>query len=148
MEEKLLAFCGLYCGDCAGYSGEIANAAKALLCILKKYNFTRTARYLFSDELTDMDVFLKKLTFMTTLRCNTVCRLKTDNETKCRIRACCCKKGFYACYECDMFERCETLMHMQGVHGDSCVKNLRAIKALGLEQWLRKGNRQWFDEET
>lgn len=35
-EKKLLAFGGLYCGDCAGYSGEIAELAKKLRQTLKK----------------------------------------------------------------------------------------------------------------
>jgi hypothetical protein len=134
MDKNLVAFCGLYCGDCAGYSGEIANAANAPLCIMKRYDFTRTARSLFSDDLADMDGFLKKLTFMTTLRCTTVCRQKTEGETKCAIRTCCCEKEFYACHECECFERCETLMRMEDLHGDSCIKNLLGIKSMGLEQ--------------
>ena len=48
MEERknLLAYCGLYCGDCAGYSGEIADAAKNLVELLEKYRFDRTAKSL------------------------------------------------------------------------------------------------------
>lgn len=147
MDKNLVAFCGLYCGDCAGYSGKIADAAKALLLSIKRYEFTKTARCLFPDDLQDMDDFLKKLTFITTLRCTAVCRLKTEGETKCAIRACCRKKGFYACYECDSFDRCETLMRMQDLHGDSCIKNLMGIRSMGLEQWLIKGKRYWFGEK-
>jgi len=147
MDKNLIAFCGLYCSDCAGYSGEIADAAKSLLFGLKKYDFTKTARCLFSDDLTDMDDFLKKLTFITTLRCATVCRIKTEGETKCAIRVCCRKKGFYACYECACFKRCEQLMRMEELHGDSCIKNLMGIKLMGLEQWLKKGKRYWFGEK-
>ena len=40
--KDLLAYCGLYCGDCLGYTGVIADAAKNLMMVLKKYKFDRT----------------------------------------------------------------------------------------------------------
>jgi len=146
MDKNLVAFCGLYCGDCAGYSGEIADAAQSLLSSIQKYDFTKTAQCLFSEDLEDMDGFLKRLTFIATLRCTAVCRLKTEGETKCAIRVCCRNKGFRACYECDGFEQCEKLAHMKDLHGDSCIKNLTGIKSMGLEQWLEKGTRYWFGD--
>ena len=38
---KLLAHCGLYCGDCAGFSGDIASAAIKLKVTLCAYNFKK-----------------------------------------------------------------------------------------------------------
>jgi len=59
MKERkdLLAYCGLYCGDCAGYSGETGNTAKNLMKVLEKYKFDRTAKCLFSEKLGDNDKF-------------------------------------------------------------------------------------------
>ncbi|MFX0148347.1 MAG: hypothetical protein ACFE8E_11460 [Candidatus Hodarchaeota archaeon] len=46
-KRELLAYCGLYCGDCGGFSGEISDAAIKLNQKLKKYKFERSAKYLF-----------------------------------------------------------------------------------------------------
>ena len=54
---KLLAYCGLYCGDCAGYSGEIADRAKDLKKVIEKYKFELTAKSMFSQKLKDYDDF-------------------------------------------------------------------------------------------
>jgi len=146
--KKLLAYCGLYCGDCAGYSGEIANTAKKFKKVLEKYKFDRTAKSLFSKELKDYDKFCEMLGFITGLKCPQTCREREDSSTSCKIRKCCKDKGFYACYECDDFKTCNILKSLEGLHQDSCVKNLEAIKKMGLETWIIKGKRLWFGTEV
>jgi len=150
MKERkdLLAYCGLYCGDCAGYSGEIATTAKNLMKVLEKHKFNRTAKCLFSEELKDYTEFCEMLGFMTELKCPKICRQREDSSTSCKIRKCCRDRGFYACYECDDFESCEKLRSLEELHGDSCVKNLKAIKEVGLEAWIIKGKRLWFGSEV
>ncbi|MBU7045310.1 MAG: hypothetical protein HXS54_02650 [Theionarchaea archaeon] len=103
MKEKkdLLAYCGLYCGDCLGYTGVIADAAETFINVLKTYKFDQTVTHIFPEN-----------------------------------------KGFYACYECTDFETCENLKSLhKGLHYDSCLKNLQAIKEMGLESWIIKGKR-------
>ena len=56
-DKNLLAYCGLYCGDCAGYTGAIADAAEALKKAVEENKFERTARELFADELGEYDEF-------------------------------------------------------------------------------------------
>jgi len=150
MKERkdLLAYCGLYCGDCVGYIGEIADTAKSLTKVLEKFKFDRTAEFLFSEELKDYDKFCMMLGFMTGLKCPKICREKENSSTSCNIRKCCRGRGFYACYECDGFEICEKLKSLEGLHGDSCVKNLKAIKEMGLEAWMTQGKRLWFGSEV
>lgn len=150
MKERkdLLAYCGLYCGDCAGYSGEIADTAKNLKNILKKYKFDRTAKCLFSEQLKDYDNFREMLEFITSLKCPTICRERADSETSCKIKKCCRVRGFYACCECDDFEICEKLESLEELHGDSCVTNLKAIKEMGPEAWISRGKRHWFGSDT
>ena len=143
----MLAYCGLYCGDCAGYLGEIAHTAKNLMKVLEKFKFDRTAKCLFSEELRDYDKFCEMLGFMTSLKCEQICREREDSGTSCKIRKCCRERGFYACYECDDFEICEKLKSLEGLHGDSCVKNLKAIKEMGLEAWVIRGKRLWFGSD-
>ena len=146
--KELLAFCGLYCGDCLGYTGLVAKRAKSLMAVLEKHQFDRTAKSVFSVELKDYDRFREMLGFMSGLKCPKICRKREDSETSCKIRECCIEKGFYACYECDDFEICGKLKSfMQGLHADSCLKNLRAIKEMGLEAWIKKGKKFWYWSE-
>ncbi|MBN2461424.1 MAG: DUF3795 domain-containing protein [Candidatus Cloacimonetes bacterium] len=144
-KEKLLAYCGLYCGDCAGHSGEIAHAARILLNLLKKYKFKLTARHMFHEEIHDYDEFIDTLSFMANLICPRICRLR--DKSNCSIWACCRERGFIACYQCNEFENCEKLQSMEDLHGDSCQINLRSIRRLGLAEWIRKGKRHWFGSD-
>jgi hypothetical protein len=142
--KELLAYCGLYCGDCAGYSGEIAKSAIYLQNLFSKYHFEITAKHYFSKDLKEYNKFTNMLQFITTLKCEKVCRKKTDNDTKCKIRKCCIDKGFFACYECNNYKRCENLKAQEKAHGDSCLKNFQAIKEMGIDNWVKTGKRYWF----
>ena len=146
--KDLLAYCGLYCGDCAGYSGEIADTAENLKNVLKKYKFDRTAKCLFSEQLKDYDNFREMLGFITGLKCSTICREREDSGASCKIKKCCRDRGFYACCECDDFEICEKLKSLEELHGDSCMMNLKAIKEMGLEAWISRGKRHWFGSDV
>ena len=64
--RELLAYCGLYCGDCAGYSGEIAKSTNHLQTLLTKYHFDITAKHYFSKDLKEYKKFSKMLQFITT----------------------------------------------------------------------------------
>jgi len=145
---NLFAYCGLYCGDCAGYTGEIAASARALLKVLERYKFARTASCLFSEELGDYDRFQEMLRFMTTLRCPRICRERELVETSCEIKKCCIEQRFYACYECDAFGTCGKLAVHEDLHGDACVTNLRAVREMGLEAWVASDKRLWFGSEV
>jgi hypothetical protein len=147
-QKEMLAYCGLYCGDCGGYSGEIAESAKNLDRVLKKYKFERTSQSLFSNELKEYDKFSTMLQFMTSMKCPTICRKRKDGETTCEIRKCCRKKGFYTCSECDSFESCEKLKTMENLHRDSCIKNLKNIREKGIETWLKTCKRYWFGSDV
>ncbi|NQV19386.1 MAG: DUF3795 domain-containing protein [Armatimonadetes bacterium] len=147
-DSNLLAYCGLYCGDCAGYSGEIADRAKDLENVIEKYKFELTAKSMFSKELKDYDEFLRKLKFISGLKCSEICREREIGSTNCEIRKCCIGKGFYACYECEDFEICEKFKALEELHKDSCAKNLKAIKEIGLKNWITNGKRLWFGSKV
>lgn len=146
-KKSLLAYCGLYCGDCAGYSGEIAEAAENLKKITQRYKFHHTAKHLFSKELKDYAGFCDMLDFMTKLKCHTTCRQIEPTKVKCEISKCCLEQGFFSCHECSTFEDCDKLRKLEGLHGDSCIKNLKAIKQMGVEAWIREGKRLWFADD-
>jgi hypothetical protein len=148
-KKDLLAYCGIYCGDCLGYTGVIANAAETFFEVLEKYKFDRTAQQVFPQELKDYDKLLQMLKFMIGLKCPEVCRKRDDSTTSCEARKCCRNKGFFACYECSDFETCDNLKSLhEGLHYNSCMKNLQIIKEMGLEEWITNGKRfKYWDEK-
>lgn len=148
-KKDLLAYCGLYCGDCGGFSGGIADAAISLKQELSKYKFERTAKCLFSEKLKDYDKLAEMLQFLTTIKCEKVCREREDKESSCKVRKCCREKGFYACYECDIYKECDILRktNREDLYGDSYLKNFQAIREMGLERWLNEGKRYWFGDD-
>ena len=44
--KELIAYCGLYCGDCFGHQGKIADLARDLRKELRKHRFDKTAETL------------------------------------------------------------------------------------------------------
>jgi hypothetical protein len=144
----LVTYCGIYCGDCLGYTGVIAKAADAFLDVLDEYKFYMTARNVFPGELGDYDGLIDMLLFMTEMKCHKPCRDRTDEEASCVVRDCCKARGLYACYECSEFERCEALESvLGGLHLGACLQNLREIREMGLEAWLRDGTRHHYWDE-
>lgn len=150
--RELLAYCGLYCGDCLGYTGAIAEAAGAFQAVLERYQFGRTADHIFPEQLSDYDKLTEMIAFMTELRCKGVCRegVRDGVPLGCSVRACCVEKGLDGCYTCGEFEGCDTLATVlhHGLHLEACLKNLRGLRALGPERWLRQGARHCYWEEV
>ena len=147
--KDLLTYCGFYCGDCLGYTGVIADGAARFEAVLEKYKFDRTAECVFPQELADFDRFREMLGFMTGLRCPGVCR-GGGQTSGCEVRRCCIENGFYACYECDGLETCEPLKSLhEGLHYAASMKNLRAIREMGVDAWLAQGERHcyWHEED-
>lgn len=146
MNEKfLLAYCGMYCADCLGFSGVIANAAGDFLKVLDRYKFEKTAINVFPNDLREYDRFIDTLEFMGELRCKTICRGVDGGESKCEVRQCAIERGYYACNECSEFENCEILKNTLGsLHTESCIENLRSINKMGLDAWLEKGKKHHY----
>lgn len=147
-KEDLLAFCGLYCKDCAGFTGEIVDTASKLKDTLTTYKFEQTASALFSEQLRDYDKFLDMLNFIITLKCEKVCRFRETTESGCSIRKCCKDRKYYACYECEEYETCEKLKGLEKLHGDAYLKNIKQIREMGFENWINRGNRYWFGDSS
>jgi hypothetical protein len=150
-KAELIAYCGIYCADCLGYTGVIADAAGAFATVLDRYQFERTAEHIFPKELHDYTRFREILTFMGGLRCSGRCR-KAEGEaapTGCAVRNCCIERDLFACYQCAEFETCGKLRDLHGdVHLDSCLRNMRAMRDKGLESWLIEGPRFCYWEEV
>ena len=146
IDEKLLSYCGIYCGDCLGYTGIIAEAAKQLQDTRKEYRFDQSAKHVFAKELKDYSRFEEMLGFMTELRCNRTYSSFDGGESKCEIHQCNLEHGYGGCYECDDYIECDKLRNtLGGLYYEACLKNLKEIKKMGLQQWLAEGksNHYW-----
>jgi hypothetical protein len=149
--KELLGYCGFYCGDCLGYTGVIADAAKSLTEVLEQYRFRRTAECVFPQDLADYDNLCQMLRFMSGLHCPGRCRTPAKDRppSGCAVRICCEEKGFYSCHECEDFETCDTLASLHSrLHTDACLKNLRAIRQVGLDAWLADGKKHHYWDEN
>jgi len=143
--KNLLAYCGFYCGDCLGYTGVIAAAATDFKLVLEKYQFKQTAQSIFPEQLKDYDHFFEILGFITGLKCPMTCRERPNSSVACPVRQCCIEHGFVTCADCNDFEECEQLKSlMEGLHYEASLKNLKAIKTMGLENWLNAGKRHHY----
>ncbi len=146
MEEtkNLIAYCGLYCGDCFAYQGRIADLARDLREELRRSKFEKTAAYVsqtpFFKVFEDYPQCYKVLGAMVKFRCKRACR--GGGGPPCKMRNCCQKKGIEGCWECEDFETCTKLDFLKPNHEDAHIKNLKIIKKSGIESFIT-GKRNW-----
>jgi len=146
--ETLIAYCGLYCGDCHGYKGVIPDLARDLRKELRKSRYDLFAAMIskenFGKALKNYDACYEALGLMVKFRCKKGCK-NGGGPPFCKIRSCCQKKGIEGCWECDMFETCERLAFLEEVHGDAHLRNLRKIRKRGKEAFL-EGKKYWYSK--
>ena len=142
-DENLFAYCGLYCGDCLNYKGEIADLARDLRKKLREAKFAQVAQGLsgFFKEFKNYAQCYEVLGAMVRLRCRRACR-GGGGPPVCKIRACCQKKNIQGCWECEEFETCERLDFLRPIHEDAHIKNLRKLTKQGVAKFL-EGKRYW-----
>lgn len=144
-KEHLITYCGLYCGDCHGFTGRVADLARDLRKELRQTKFKKFAdfmsQYSWAEIFKEYDACYEVLGQMVKFRCRKGCRAG-GGPPFCKMRKCCGKKGLAGCWECEDFETCEHLKFLEGVHGDAHLKNLRIIKRKGPEAFVA-GKRNW-----
>jgi hypothetical protein len=141
--RNLIAYCGLYCGDCFIYKGKIADLARDLRKELRVTKFRRFATMIskYFKPYANYDQTYELLGMMVKLRCNRTCH-SGGGPPSCKIRNCCIKKEYAGCWECDGFEKCQKLDFLRAVHDDAHLKNLRKMKKQGIEKFLQ-GTKYW-----
>ncbi len=150
MSEKrdLIAYCGLYCGDCFRYQGRIADLARDLRKELRKARFDKIAEFMssysFFEIFKDYQECYELLGALVKLRCNKVCQ-DGGGPHFCKMRKCCQKKDIEGCWQCEEFEICEKLDFLNPAHGDAHLKNLRKIKRTGVGNFL-EGKKYWYNK--
>ncbi len=146
--EKLIAYCGLYCGDCIGYRQKAADLARDLRKELRETKFEKTA-----ESLASIPFFAKYKNYkqcyevlgeLVKMRCKKACK-GDGGPPFCKIRKCCQKKGIEGCWECDEFETCKKLDFLKPNHGDGHLMNLRKISKKGIKEFL-KGKKIWYNK--
>ncbi|MFH1194976.1 MAG: DUF3795 domain-containing protein [bacterium] len=144
-ETNLIAYCGLYCGDCHGYKQNVANLARDLRKELRDSKFKKFADFIsnygFGKSYKNYDKCYEVLGAMVKFRCRKGCR-NGGGPPFCKIRECCKKKEIDGCWQCSSFEECKKLDFLCGVHDDGHIKNLRLIKKKGTEAFV-SGKRFW-----
>jgi len=137
MNMELVAYCGLYCGDCFNYKGEIADLARDLRKKLREAKFDKAAPGLskYFKVFRDYGQCYEVLGAMVRLRCKRGCREGGGNPS-CKIRICCRKRGMAGCWECAEFETCARFDFLKPIHGDATAKNLRKLRKEGIESFL------------
>lgn len=145
-DEHLIAYCGLYCGDCFGHKGIIADLARDLRKELRDAHFDKTAASLasipFFKEYKNYKECYEVLGALVRFRCSKVCK-NGGGPPFCKMRKCCQKKGIKGCWECADFETCEKLDFLVPSHGDAHIKNLRKLTKKGPAEFI-SGERLWY----
>jgi hypothetical protein len=143
--KDLVAYCGLYCGDCYSYKGKIADLARDLRKELRQEKFAREAELMSAVPifagLKNYPQCYEVLGAMVKLRCKKACR-GGGGPPVCKIRECCKKKGIDGCWQCDDFETCKKMDFLKLYHQDAHLKNLRIIEKAGVDSFI-SGKRYW-----
>ena len=140
--QNLVAYCGLYCGDCFGYTGQLADLARDLRKVLREQKFDKIAEVIPFKEFKHYKTCYEVLGAMVKLRCKKACH-GGGGPPFCKIRKCCQKNGFQGCWECDNIDECDKLNSLESIHKNTHIKNLKSIKKIGLNKWLLSDKRYW-----
>jgi hypothetical protein len=133
-QSHLVAYCGLNCGQCHGYTGTIPDLVRDLRKELRQIHFDKFASFIstysFGKDFKNYDECYKVLGAMVKFRCRKGC-IGGGGSPFCKIRKCAQKKEKEGCWECSDFETCKKLQFLEPVHGDAHLKNLRIITKTG-----------------
>ena len=144
-DESLLAFCGLYCGDCHGFQQKIPDLARDLRKELRRSKYNKFAAFLsdhsYGKAYKKYEDCYAVLGAMVKFRCNKGCRNGGGNPW-CKIRKCCQKKELAGCWVCTEFEDCKKLAFLEPVYGDGHIKNLKKLKSVGIAKFIT-GKKYW-----
>jgi hypothetical protein len=140
IKNELTAYCGLFCGDCIRYKNRYSVLASNLADALQKVKFGRyvAVKSMYDVKYKGYNEFEKFLHALIELQCNNGCRGGGCPTMKCEIMECCQNRGFDGCWECRNLESCNKFDFLKPFHGDGPRKNLKKIKDLGLENWLKQ----------
>jgi len=134
-----IAYCGLCCPDCHGYTGRISDLARDLQKELRGAHYDKFAKAVahapFGKPFAHYDECYELLGTMVKFRCGRGCR-DGGGPPFCRIRKCCQKKAIAGCWECGDAETCKKLEFLRPVHADAHLRNIRTIRKKGINGFM------------
>jgi hypothetical protein len=146
---NLIAFCGLYCGNCHGNTGRIPDLARDLRKELRDIHYDKFAlfisNYSFGKDFKNYEECYKVLGLMVKFRCRKGCR-NGGGSPFCKIRQCVQKKNLDGCWKCEEFQTCTKLEFLEPVHGDAHIKNLKKLSKSGKKDFV-KGKTLWYNKK-
>lgn len=134
--KNLIAYCGLYCGDCFSFKGTIADLSRDLRKELRREKFEIIVKGIPFKEFKNYKECYECLGAMVRLRCKSACKGGGGNPF-CAIRKCCQKKGFDGCWECEKMNSCKKLNSFNAYPKDANIKNLKIIKKKGVSDFIK-----------
>ncbi len=134
ISRELIGRCGLYCGACDIYRAYVDK---------NENKQKRMAKYFKCKP--------------SQVRCHGCQNLDQESwSTDCKILQCLKRNKYSYCYECNNTEICDIFQKLNRRYNNMPLENLKQLKKLGEERWLKKQNRRWtcplcskpFDYET
>jgi len=134
-----IAHCGLYCEECFGHMGRIADLARDLRAELRKARLDRIAESLSAEPyfqvFSDWPASYEVLGALVKLRSRRMCK-DGGGPPYFKIRRCSQGKGLAGCWEYDEFETCDNLRTLVAAHGDAHTRNLKKLRRSGIEGFI------------
>ncbi|MEJ2250415.1 MAG: DUF3795 domain-containing protein [Candidatus Lokiarchaeota archaeon] len=137
-EEKLVAYCGLYCGSC-GWRFRFPILADAL------HEALEPMKDLFIDsmeqdkEKESFETFWEYLSDLGNIQSKSFCKegLECGNP-ECKIRLCAREKNIEVCIFCDEYpcQNFKDLKDDMGEDYDLLINDLKELKKLGIQKWI------------
>ena len=135
--RNLVGRCGIYCGACFAYRGNVSKKAIELRNELKKERFRRIATAF--EWVGDWSQFTRWLYWLSKLKCDG-CQAG-GGWPWCPVRKCSQKKGFISCAECEQMP-CERLEWITRRYKRWNLQNLERIREVGIDRWLTEQARK------
>jgi hypothetical protein len=119
--HALIGRCGLYCGACGIYRTFIDKRVAKLQQMAKFFKCR-------PDQ----------------VRCQGCQNLTPEDWCSgCKILECLEKKSYRYCYQCMEIETCEIFQELNRRYNNLPYENLKQLKELGEEKWLKKNVKKW-----
>lgn len=135
-----IGYCGNYCRTCHWYTDVIRTPAKQLLSLVKAHF---EVEGWINHESGSSKETIKGLEILSKCACAFNCK-GGSGWSGCPVRKCCVTKGIEFCFECSDFP-CEANWGEKGpyskVFNKTKIERLREMKAIGVEEWIKK---QWI----
>jgi hypothetical protein len=149
-DKKLIAYCGLYCGNCILRIGNVADLAGELLEKFHEIKFEKWAKGLasVSEEVKAFENYescYEVLEAWDAMRCEKLCR-EGGGSSACKIRICCREKNIEGCWECEKFEDCDTLAQLKLVNGEVNINNIKKIRTEGIDKFIEEMEGKEFSD--